>query len=342
MAPLSKLPSPRTPDPMEAPPLRWGLLGTGWIASRFAATLRANTTQQVYAVGSRSPVSASRFAAEVGAPVGYGSYEELVDDPDVDVVYVATPHNYHHEHARLALEANKHVVVEKPMGLDAAECRDLAEVAATRGCFLMEAMWTLFLPKLDVIRQLLESGALGRAHSVIADIGELFGPEHRILRADLAGGPFYDLGTYPITLATWVLGAPELVQAVGTTAPTGISPSGVNGQTAVLLRTAAGGVGALHTTILGPTPTTATIVGSEATLVIDGPFYQPGGFTFTPHGGAPLRYDEPRIAHAGLHYEATEVARRITKGELGSPLRPVEDTITTMMVMDAVRAAAQI
>lgn len=335
---MRALPAARTPDPMEAPPLRWGILGTGWIASRFAASLRSHTTQQVYAVGSRSRDTADEFAGAVGAPAAYGSYEGLVADPTVDVVYVATPHNFHHAHARLALEAGKHVVVEKPMGLDAAECRDLAEVAAARGLFLMEAMWTLFLPKYDVIRQLLERGALGTVHSVLADMGEHFGPEHRIMRADLAGGPLYDLGTYPVTLATWVLGAPEEVRAVGTGAPAELSPSGVNGQTAVLLRTAAGGVAALHTTLLGETPTTATLVGSEATLVIDGPFYQPGGFTLTPHGGEALRYDEPRAGHAGLHFEAAEAARRIAAGELESPLRPLADTIATMEVMDAIRA----
>jgi predicted dehydrogenase len=338
----TSLPTARTPDPMDAPPLRWGILGTGWIASRFAAALRAHTTQQVYAVGSRSPATAEGFAVEVGAPAAYGSYEGLVADPAVDVVYVATPHNFHHAHVRLALEAGKHVVVEKPMGLDAAECRDLAAVAQAHGRFLMEAMWTLFLPKYDVIRQLLEGGALGTVHSVIADMGEHFGPEHRILRADLAGGPLYDLGTYPVTLATWVLGSPDQVRAVGTPAPAELSPSRVNGQTAMVLRTAAGGVAALHTTLLGETPTAATLAGSDATLVIDGPFYQPGAFTLTPHGGAALRYDEPRSGHAGLHFEAAEAARRIAAGELGSPLRPVADTIATMEVMDAIRRPAAI
>lgn len=336
---LSRLPAPRTPDPMDAPPLRWGVLGTGWIAERFTSALRARTRQQVYAVGSRSQASADTFAGLVGAQAAYGSYEALVADPQVDVVYVATPHNHHHPHARLALEAGRHVVVEKPMGLDAAQCEDLAAVAASRGLFLMEAMWTLFLPKYDVIRQLLEQGALGTVHTVIADMGEHFAADHRIMRADLAGGPLNDLGTYPVTLATWVLGAPSVVQAVGTVAPAELSPSGVDGQVAVVMRMAAGGVAALYTTLLSETPTTATIAGSEGTLVIDGPFYQPGGFTVTPHGAAPLRYDEPRISHLGLHWEGAEAARCISRGDTGSALRPVADTIVTMRVMDAVRAA---
>jgi predicted dehydrogenase len=332
------LPAPRTPDPMDAPLLRWGVLGTGWIAERFTAALRARTCQQVYAVGSRSQESADQFAGLVGAQAAYDSFEALVGDPDVDVVYVASPHNHHHPHARLALEAGKHVVVEKPMGLSVEQCQDLADLAASRGLFLMEAMWTLFLPKYDVIRQLLADGALGTVHAVIADMGEHFGPEHRIMRADLAGGPLNDLGTYPVTLATWVLGEPVDVAAVWTVAPVELSPSGVAGQIGVVMRTAAGGVAALHTTLLGETPTAATIVGSKATLVIDGPFYQPGGFTLTPHGGDPLRYDEDRIGHLGLHWEAAEAARCVEGGAVESPLRPLADTIATMRALDAVRA----
>ena len=336
MSALTALPAPRTPDPMDALPLRWGVLGTGWIAERFASALKAHTTQRVYAVGSRSLAGAQSFAARIGASAAYGSYDELVADPAVDVVYVATPHNHHHPHARLALSAGKHVVVEKPMGLDAAECQDLMNVAASRGLFLMEGMWTVFLPKYDVIRQVLEAGALGTVHSVMADTGEYFGPEHRIMRADLSGGALYDLGTYPVMLATWVLGTPQRLTAVGTPAPVELSPSGVTGQAAIVMRMATGGVAAVHTTLLGVTPTTATIVGSRATLVLDGPFYQPGGFTLTPHAGEPLRFAEPAIGHAGLHWEAAEAARCIARGDSESPLRPVADTVATMTVMDAI------
>jgi predicted dehydrogenase len=331
----SALPAPRTPDPMDAPPLRWGVLGTGWIAQRFTAALHAWTRQRVYAVGSRSVATARRFADSIGAAgaqAAYGSYAELVADPAVDVVYVATPHNFHHPHARLALEAGKHVVVEKPMGLDAGECRDLAALAAARGRFCMEATWTLFLPKFDVIRQLLEDGVLGEVHAVLADMGEHFGPEHRIMRADLAGGPLLDLGTYPATLATWVLGAPAEVTALGSPAP-----SGVNGQIGAVLRTARGQLGVLHTTLHGNTPTTAAISGSRATLAIDGPFYQPGGFTVTATDGSSLRHDEPAVAHAALHFEAAEVARCIAAGMSESPLRPLADTVATLEVMDAIR-----
>jgi predicted dehydrogenase len=259
----------------------------------------------VYAVGSRSLTTAREFGARHGARAAYGSYEELVADPQVDVVYVATPHNHHHAHARLALEAGKHVLVEKPMGLSATEVRDLAALAGERHLFCMEALWTLFLPKFDVVRQVLEQGWLGDVHAVLADMGEHFAPSHRIWSAELAGGPLMDLGTYPLTLATWVLGAPEEVCAIGS-----FNAEGLNTQAAVSLRTSTGQVAALHVTQLGTTPTTATVQGSDATLEIDGPFYQPGPFTVRGVDGTVLRWHEERVAHhGGLHFQAAEVAR---------------------------------
>lgn len=196
----------------------------------------------------------------------------------------------------------------------------------------MEAMWTLFLPKLDVIRQLLTDGVLGDVHAVLADMGEHFGPEHRIWRADLAGGPLLDLGTYPLMLATWVLGAPSQVLAQGT-----FAADGLNTQAAVVLRSPADQLAVLHTTQLGNTPTTATVEGSAATLELSGPFYQPGGFSLRGIEGSVLGWEEEPVGHAALHFQAAEVARRLSAGETGSPLRPVADTITTMATMDEVR-----
>jgi predicted dehydrogenase len=332
MALPTSLPAPRTPDPMDAPPLRWGVLGTGWIAERFAGALQRHTRQEVYAVGSRSAATAREFAARRGVPTAYGSYADLVADARVDVVYVATPHNYHHQHARLALEAGKHVLVEKPMCVSAKEVRDLQELAQERGLFCMEALWTLFLPKFDVLRRVWEQGLLGEVGAVLADMGEHFDPGHRIWRADLAGGPLMDLGTYPLMLTTWLLGPPAEVSAVGTSAA-----DGLNVQAAITLRSRADQLAVLHTTQLGNTPTTATIQGSAATLEIEGPFYQPGPFALRGVDGTVLRWDEPRTAHEALHFQAAEVARRVGAGETSSPLRPLADTIVFLEAMDEVR-----
>ena len=332
--PLTSLPTPRTKDSADAPPLRWGILGTGWIADTFVRSLRRHTRQVVHAVGSRTTESAQRAAAAWQAPLAYGTYEALVADPHVDVVYVATPHNYHFPHAVLAIEAGKHVLVEKPVGLDAEEARHIAAAAAHAGVFCMEAMWTLFLPKFDVVRQVLDSGVLGRIVAAHADMGERFDEPHRILRPDLAGGPLLDLGTYAATFATWTLGAPTEVTALATPAP-----NGINGQLAIALSTQSGATASLHTTILADTATRASVIGTQGRIDLETRFYLPGPMTLHQRGGPSLSWAEPMVEHDALHFEAAEVARRVAAGQTGSPLRPWADTVQTMQVMDRVRGA---
>lgn len=333
----SALPLARTPDPRAAPALRWGVIGTGWIADRFVSSLRRHSSQQVVAVGSRTQESAGAFAGRHGMATAYGSYEELVTDAGVDVVYVATPHNTHLPVALLALAAGKHTLVEKPLGATADEARQIAAAAGRAGVFCMEAMWTAFLPKSDVVRQLQESGALGRPLSVVADFGEWFADDHRILKPELAGGPLLDLGTYLVAFALDALGPVDSVLASG-----GWAPSGVLGQAGAVLAHPGGGRSVLHTTLLSNTPTTAVVAGTEGTLVVDGPFYQPGGFTLTSGDGSrSLRYDEDPVAHEALHFQAAEVARRIAAGETGSPWRPLADSVATLEVLDAIAAACR-
>ena len=218
------LPAPRTPDPMDAPTLHWGVLGTGWIAERFVSSVQRHTRQRFTAVASRDAARAREFGGRHGIPLAC-SYEELVACPDVDVVYVATGHAAHLSCARLALEAGKHALIEKPLGLNAAQAAEIARLAARQNLFCAEALWTFFLPRFDIVRQILDSGVLGEIRTVMADIGEYFG--HRILSPELAGGPLLDLGTYPVALASWVMGPPDQVLAVGQP-----HPSGVNGQVA--------------------------------------------------------------------------------------------------------------
>ena len=328
----SVMPTPRTPAAMDAPPLRWGVIGPGWIAERFIGSLRRNTRQRVVAIGSRDLARSKAFAAKHGIGRAHGSYEDLVADPDIDVVYIATPHNAHYPCALLSLRAGKHTLVEKPIALNAGQATELADLAATRGVFLMEALWTMFLPKFDVIRQLLESGALGEIRTVIADHGEHFTDDHRIMRHDLAGGPLLDLGTYPISFVGWILGPPATVLASGQP-----HPAGVNGQVSALLADASGNQGLIHSTLFSNTPTTGVIAGTAATLTIPGPFYQPGSMTLTSTNGETVTYTEPAIGHEGLYYEVAEVARCVASGALASPLRPPADSVATLRVVDEIR-----
>ncbi len=327
----TSLPAARTPDPRTAPALRWGIVGPGWIAERFVGAMQRNTGQIVLAVGSRRADRSAAFAAKHGIERSYGSYEALLADPDVDVVYIATPHNAHYPLAKLAIAAGKPTVVEKPLALNASQAAELRDLATANGVFLMEALWTVFLPKFDVIRQLLADGAFGDIHTVLADHGEYFEADHRILRHDLAGGPMLDLGTYPVSFAQFVLGPPAEIQAAGRP-----HPAGVNGQVSAIL----GGDPAqavVTTTVFANTPTTAAICGTAATLAIPGPFYQPGPMTLTSVGGASLTFDEPAIAHEGLFFEAVEAARCIREGRTESPLRPVADSVATLTTMDEMR-----
>jgi predicted dehydrogenase len=329
----SALPEPRTPDPRSAPALRWGVLGTGWIAERFTGAVHRHTEQRVVAVGSRSLSSARMFAEQVGAARAHSSYADLVGDPEVDVVHVATPHHLHAEHALLAIDAGKHVLVEKPFTLDAASARRVAAAAAARGVFCAEALWTLFLPRYDLVRQLLADGALGDLQTVLVDHGEWFPADHRIQRPDLAGGCLWDLGVYDLAVALEAAGPAVSVTAVGTDAPTGVP-----GQTSMVLRHRGEVHSLLSTTIFNDTPCSAVLSGAEATLALPGPFWGPGPLELVELGrGRRLVRDEPAVRHEALYFSAAEVARCVAAGEREMPLRPLADTVTVLEVLDEVR-----
>ena len=210
--------------------MRWGLLGSGWIAERFIESVRAHTKQDIVAVGSRSKDRAEEFASRMALKRAYGDYQELVAADDLDVIYVATPHNMHHEGVTLALNAGKHVLVEKPIALNHAQALEMVELARRKRLFLAEALWMFYLPKFDVLRQLLETKAIGQIKSVYTEYGEYFKRDHRIFDPKLAGGPLLDLGTYPVSLLTEIFGVPESVIGLGQA-----DPSGINGQLSAIL-----------------------------------------------------------------------------------------------------------
>jgi len=317
-------------------PLRWGLIGTGWIADSFAADLAFTDSGRAVAVGSRRIETANSFADRFEIPNRHGSYEELVADPEVDVVYVATPHPLHHPNALLALGAGKPVLVEKAFTMNAAEARELVAAARAEKLFLMEAMWTRFLPHIAQIRRLIAEGALGEIVTVSADHGQWFAkdPEFRLFAPELGGGALLDLGVYPVSFASMLLGAPSTIAAL-------IEPafSGVDGQTSMLFGYDSGAQAVLSCTSLAKSPTRAAIVGTEARIEIDGDFYSPSSFTLTTRSGEETRYDEPHRGR-GLWYQADEVARCLQGGLLESPLMPLDESVSIMQTMDAVLAHA--
>jgi len=326
-------PASRIPDPAGAPPCRWGILGPGGIAHTFADALAKHTRQRVVAVGSRSADRARAFAEAHDISRAHDSYDALVDDPDVDVVYVASPTGQHHEHALLAIAAGKHVLVEKSFSRTAAEARDMVAAAREVGVVVLEAMWTRFLPHVDVVRQLVRDGVLGEIRTVIADHGQLLTPDGapRLHRPDLAGGALLDLGVYPISFASLVLGAPDAITATGEMAPTG-----VDAQVSAVLRT-----GSAHavvtTTLTARTPTTASISGTAGRVEIAADFYPPSELVLTTPAGYSIREVDAIRGHEGLCYQAAHLAGLVADGRRDSPLLPLEETVGIMETMDEIR-----
>lgn len=320
-------------DPRTAPPIRWGVLGPGGIANTFARAVAGHTQAQIVAVGSRSAERAQSFADRHDVEGVHGSYEALVEDPRVQAVYVASPHSEHCDHALLAIAAGKHVLVEKAFTRNAAEAEEVVAAARSAGVFLMEAMWTRFLPHVVALRSVLERGDIGEVVSLVADHGQAFGhlPEaHRLHNPELAGGALLDLGVYPVSFAHDLLGVPDTVQALGSRTPTG-----VDGQISIALGYGERTQASLHTTLWAGTATTAVISGTEGRVEVAGNFYAPTSFTVVRNDGTWWGYD--REVEGGFQYQAAEVARRVAEGATESPRITLENTLEVMRTMDEIR-----
>lgn len=317
----------------------WGILGAGYIAGHFARDLKLEGLT-VAAVGSRSKDSARAFAAEHGIPAAHGGYEALVADPGVDVVYVATPHPFHAEHALLALRAGKHVLVEKPFALNAAQARTVLVEAQARGLLVLEAMWTLFLPHLVRLRHWISEGRLGELRTVLADHGQLLPshPEHRANNAWLGGGALLDLGVYPVSLAVDLLGAPAEVRAVST--PLG---TGVDAQTSILLRShARAGSREAHAVLQcgldARGPSRASVIGTSGRVDIPGVWYRPAPLELFDAGDTLVERWDRTVPGRGMQFQALEAERCIRGSLTASPVLPPQQTVAVMEVLDAVRA----
>ncbi|WP_431279477.1 Gfo/Idh/MocA family protein [Leifsonia poae] len=331
------LPEPRFPDPTDAPALRWGVLAPGGIAADFTDALHKHSGQRVVAAGSRSAERAAAFAAAHGVARSYGSYEELVADPEVDVVYVASPHPQHPELALLAISAGKHVLIEKPIAVRPDDARAIAAAAREAGVFAMEAMWTRYLPQTDIVRQLLADGAFGDVRVVTADFGfaATFDPTSRLFDPALGGGALLDLGVYAVSWASFALGAPAGVIAAGT-----LTSTGVDEQVALILSSANGAQALLSTGIRAGTPSLATISGSAGRVETHSPFWAPSGLRFhEADGSVGAEWIDPydRPGRQGMVYEAAALARYVADGLTDSPLHPLDEAISTLETIDEAR-----
>jgi predicted dehydrogenase len=318
----------------EHQPTRWGIIATGGIARSFARDLALLPDATLVAIGSRSAESADAFADEFDVPNRHASYQALVEDPDVDAVYVSTPHPGHHDAALRAIRAGKAVLVEKPFTMDAAEAQDLIDAARSGGTFLMEAMWTRFLPNMVRLREILAEGVLGQIITLTAEHGQWFehNPEFRLFKPELGGGALLDLGIYPVSFASMVLGTPKAVTAVSDPAFTG-----VDAQTSMIFQYEGGTHAVLNTTSYARTGNAAAINGTEARLELAGTFYRPTSMRVIDRTGAELTRYDAEVPGNGLRFQAAEVGRCLRAGLTESPVLPQDEILSIMKTMDEVR-----
>ena len=317
-----------------SPGLRWGILATGGIAHSFARDLRT-AGLDITAVGSRRADAAASFAAEFGIAHAHGSYEDLVADPEVDIVYVATPHPSHAENAILALQAGKHVLVEKPFALNATEAALVRDVARSEGLLAMEAMWTRYLPHMVRIRQLLAEGALGEIRAVLADHTQRIStdPAHRLNALELGGGALLDLGIYPVSFAWDILGAPTSIAASAT-----LGPTGADSEVATIFTHASGAVSTTLAASHAAGPNAAHIVGTEGRIQIDAVWYAPTTFRLHSGDGTVVEEYTSEVEGRGMQYQALAAEEYVASGKNDSELLPIDETVAIMEALDEVRS----
>ena len=313
---------------------RWGIVGTGGIARAFARDLLLDG-HALTAVGSRTQGTADAFAREFGLPAAHPTYEALAEDANVDIVYVATPHTLHHANAALALRSGKHVLVEKPFTINAAQAVDLIELARAKSLVVLEAMWTRWLPHMVRIRELIAGGGLGPVRAMHADHSQLLpaDPAHRLNAPELGGGALLDLGVYPVSFASDLFGPPQSVQAAAT-----LTPTGVDGHVAAILSYPAGAIATFQCASTMRGPNTATVTGPRGRIEIDAVWYTPASFrVYDSANDLVESHGRPEITGRGMQFQAREMEELVRRGQLSSEVLPAEETISVMETLDRIR-----
>jgi predicted dehydrogenase len=359
---------------MSISPVRFGIMGAGGVARGFADDLRLVEGASLVAVASRTAERARAFGERFPGASVHDSYEALVADPAVDVVYVATPHHLHMAHSIMALEAGKHVICEKPFALDGDQAKRIVAVARERRLFCMEAMWMRFFPAVQHAKQLIDQGAIGDPRMLFADFGIANDPvaDARFFDPATGGGALLDRGVYPLSLASMLFGAPTgVVSAAGMT-------GGVDEHSALIVEFAAGRLAVVASSLTTYSRNEAVVCGTAGTLTIPAPFYAPNrvevrrqgprveGGAESVSGGSSLRavvaraksnrigrlalgavkrvvrrpsVDKFATTGAGYEYEAAEVVARIRAGDLESPVMPLDESVRILEAIDQARSA---
>ncbi|WP_298300524.1 Gfo/Idh/MocA family oxidoreductase [Hydrotalea sp.] len=322
--------------------IRWGIIGCGKIAAKFVSDLKLVDEAEVYAVAARSLDAAAAFATKHQASKAYGSYSELVQDEAVDVIYIATPHNFHYEHAMLCMAHGKAVLCEKPFAINTLQAKEMIDFARQKKIFLMEALWTKFLPHYQQLMHLIQEGKLGAIKSVLINFG--FKPQPpvspRLFDPQLGGGTMLDIGIYNVFMALSVLGKPQQIQAVMT--PHAVT--GVDEQCAVLFTYANGAIAQLYASFVTTLPTEAEIAGTMGSVRLTSRFYEPSStiqyYPFSVRETTAI--EVPKEAGFGYQYEARHVNECLQQGLIESPVWQHADTLLLMETLDIIRKIAGI
>lgn len=314
--------------------LRWGVLAPGGIAHTQVADMRRHG-MHVDAVGSRDIARSRAFADEFGIARAYGDYESLVADPEIDAIYVASPHPFHAEQAMLALSHGKHVLVEKAFAMNAAQARAVLDLAAERGLIALEAMWVRYLPYMRVLQDWIAEGHIGRVRSVAADRSTILStdPAHRVRAVELGGGALLDLGVYPVAFVQGLIGAPVAIVARGR-----LTDTGVDAAIAAVLEYADGTLATITTSLDTAGPNTVIVTGERGRIeVLDNAYEWPFDVRLVDSEGTQL--DAFTAAHEGrgMHYQAMELENLVAQGRTRSEVMSPDDTLDVMQIMDEIR-----
>jgi predicted dehydrogenase len=312
---------------------KWGILGPGGIARAFATDSQRLDGHAIAAVGSRTLSNAQEFVQTFGG-TAYGSYDELVADPNVDAIYVATPHPAHKDSVITALNAGKPVLCEKPFAVNATEAQEMVAAAQKNNVALMEAMWARFLPHYAQVREIIASGVLGKIVTVHADHGQRLADQNipRLVEPSLAGGALLDLGIYPVSFAHMVLGNPTKITSSGV-----LTDKGVDAQTSMIFDYADGAQAILNTTMIEQTPCRAVVAGVDGWLEIDRTFYNPTSMRVILLDGSVTEYPNNYAGH-GLREQAEAFKRLVQSGQTQSDILNWKDTVDIMQTLDTVRS----
>ena len=322
---------------MTEPIIRWAILGPGRISRKFAAGLREAAGAVLVAVGSRNQDRADAFAAEFATAAGplraHGSYADLAADPDIDAVYIGSPHDGHAAHTLLCLEHGKHVLCEKPLALNAGQAAEMIATARGRNLALMEAVWTRFLPTLVQTRALIAAGAIGELRLIQADFGfrATFDPHSRLFDPERGGGALLDLGIYPLNLAVMLAGEPVEILSTAN-----LGATGVDVEEAIILRHAKGELAVLAAALTIETPREARLLGTAGSLTLCHPWWAGTRLVHRDANGTETVHDLPHRG-GGYAHEAEAFMALIRAGETDSSVMPWADSLAVMRMMDGLR-----